>query len=560
MANEIETNGETSVHSEVDRVRSQKNGGAPLEGASSHSQDDLGLPSLLSQDQVTGHSVLRLLRDIRSVEPKSRRTMLLRQVHCSARRSSDDFLRDMVLANWPEQRSDEEILREPWWPNIARILCSSLEVHNKRSVLRELDNYFRWKQRQGELGKCNMVDTLFLDAEISTKQRYRRLCRLTHALDIILPGEPALRHLRVVQRTLYAKTHPPENTLQRQAERIPEVEWLLSQARHHKTGKPYADATKTRHRAALNLLYKLISDAELPFRLDRRALDIFADHTFQKRDAWAALHERNEPANTNGKGWCRMSAWTKCAALTPYIADQALREEWQRFAQHFHSEAQRKGDLKAKERALSRNPVTLNDLFRKAASMVSDLAEETDVQRRHSMAIVVGALGVLLFYPLRGGDLRRLRFGHELVRDNGAWSLAIETIQKTGEYSAPLKLPSAATTLIDACLLHGAPRVNIADTYRSCAGQYLLQSPRANCSFRATAFTRVFSKHVGHPPHTVRTIWCDELVARGADRLKISAMLQHKNLLSQKEYEVLASKFRRDRAVEALRSIAEEQR
>ena len=48
------------------------------------------------------------------------------------------------------------------------------------------------------------------------------------------------------------------------------------------------------------------------------------------------------------------------------------------------------------------------------------------------------------------------------------------------------------------------------------------------------------------------------LIAQGADRLLVGAMLQHEAEISQKDYEIVARKIRRLRAVEALARISDD--
>jgi integrase len=247
-----------------------------------------------------------------------------------------------------------------------------------------------------------------------------------------------------------------------------------------------------------------------------------------------------------------------CLRLSRHIADEDLRREWVAFGLAFGAEANRRGDLKMKERSLSARPVTLEGLCWIAVDMLHKLPEQTDVQARRRRSAVLGALRILLFYPLRKGELLRLRFHHELIRAEGKWRLSLHATQKTNEYLPPLVLPAETTPFIDLALTNGAPLHTVGACYAAAKGQHLISSPRSSGAYNPSAFTSSFSELVGQPPHTLRTIWCDELIARGADRMTVKVMLQHKRLLSQEEYEVMAQKIRRNRALEALRSFSQE--
>jgi hypothetical protein len=293
---------------------------------------------------------------------------------------------------------------------------------------------------------------------------------------------------------------------------------------------------------------------------DRKALDVFADHAFAQVAIWDDNQNAGEnPIKTFGssveQGWCRRTAGSMCQRLSQHISDAALRAEWNSFAVSFHSEAKRRGDPKAKERSLSKNPVTLEGLFLRSASILRKQPETLDIQKRQRQSAVLGALGILLFYPLRKKDLLRLRFKRELLRIEGRWHLKLDDASKKNNELLPLRLPSEATPLIDAALVRGDPLYTARECYSESEGQYLLKSPHSEKPYNASAFSRSFSRLIGQPPHLMRTIWCDELVRRGADRSTIQLMLQHRQPLSQQAYEVLADKIRREKSIEALRQI-----
>lgn len=172
------------------------------------------------------------------------------------------------------------------------------------------------------------------------------------------------------------------------------------------------------------------------------------------------------------------------------------------------------------------------------------------------MFTVVGSLGVLLFFPLRKSDLLALEFGSSIVRKQGRWNLVPGNIRKTGEHVGTLVLPEEAGVLLDACLLGGQRHEHLPEAYRRAQGRPLLGSPRSRSAYSHSAFSMLFRRWTGVSPHLLRSLWCDEMVARGADRIAISAMLQHKTVISQKHYEILAGKIRMLRAAEALRKAS----
>jgi len=181
---------------------------------------------------------------------------------------------------------------------------------------------------------------------------------------------------------------------------------------------------------------------------------------------------------------------------------------------------------------------------------------EVNVQRRWGLYIVIGVLGILLFYPLRRSDLLRLRIGYELKFHRGRWLLAPEFAQKTDTSISSLVMSDEAAFLIEFSLLKGAPRAHLLEIYESSKGRPMFISPRRLRAYEEGAFSTLFFRWIGHRPHIVRSIWCDNLIEFGADRNAIRAMLQHKSLISQKDYEILAGKVRLTKALSALRKLA----
>lgn len=469
-------------------------------------------------------------------------------------------LRDFLFENFPDKRSVDTMLQGPWWPNFPRLLTGALASNDRRRMIRELDNFFRWRQRTAALPVPLRLQTLFLSERLQPLTRYRRLSLLCNSLDAVLPGDADLAALRVEQKALYRGNAMPPEKVRPAARRIPEVETLLAAHRDPRTGKPVALATEVNHRAALNLHYDILARKGLPLSFDKAALDLFADCTHAKLDAWKIAKE--DASGNLGvigvtNGWCLRSAATKCMALAPFIANKQLKRAWYTYALDFARTAKKRGEPKLKELALTERPMDLSALFLRAQELQELADAEVDIQVRHGILTVIGALGVLLFYPLRKADLLKLLLGQHLVRETTCWLLAPQSTQKTGEELQPLRLPQEATQFLDACFLGGVRRENLKDIYRHRFGEPLLQSPRRSAAYESGAFATLFKRWVGHSPHTIRSIWCDDLIARGADRITISIVLQHKEILSQEEYEVLAKKMRAIAAVEAIWRIAD---
>jgi hypothetical protein len=283
-----------------------------------------------------------------------------------------------------------------------------------------------------------------------------------------------------------------------------------------------------------------------PFRFDKNNLDRFAEH---------ARGKNVERLASERHGWNLISVGTRLYQIAPFIPDRSLRRKWHQFAESFFRAAKRRGEPKAKERLLAARPMDLPAFFRVTVGLLEHAAMTRDVQSRHSALVVAGALGILLFYPLRRADLLRLRWGRELRRDETGWLLAIDFTQKSGTIVEPLRLPAEATRFLDTCLLGGLRPDGMARALWRSRGKAVLRSRLRDAPYNADAFSSAFRRLTGHGPHILRSVWCDELVARGADRQVIASMLQHRSLISQKEYEVLATKLRRIQAVSALAEL-----
>lgn len=493
---------------------------------------------------------------LRKKEAKWLANRKLRYLYSIGIRGADRYTRDYLFENCPDRRKLEAVLVEPWWPNIPRILAKTLDIPERRRVIAEMDNFFRWQQRTADLSLRQRLDGLFLSKSISARTKYSRLGRLCRGLDAVLPGDQDLTELREEQRRLYTKIWPHAEPKQAAIRKIPEVEMLIASHRDPTSLKPCADATKQILRAALNLHHDILVAAGQDLAFDKSSLDLFADYAFAKNDLFLA--EKNQEINEaeQQNSWCSRTVALKCEALGRFVVDPELKRDWYRFAAEFRKTADR-SEPKRKEIYLAANPTDLNDLFTLAKELLRLADCEVDVQKRYGIFTVIGALGILLFYPLRKSDLLALVIGKNLTREHGRWVLYPGLIRKPGLHVGPLILAPEAGVFLDACLLRGRRREYLSEAYRRAQGRPLLKSPRRSSTYESGAFSTLFRRWAGLTPHLLRTLWCDELVARGADRIKISLMLQHKSLISQTHYEVLAGKIRMLRAVEALRQAAD---
>ena len=473
----------------------------------------------------------------------------LRQLRNICILGPDQELRDWCFENFRDTRSDREILAAPWWPATLRHLAAAMHSREKQRILQELDNYLRWTSRTGGVAGDPTLEGLFLAEDITERTRYQRLSRLCTGLETLSPGDPDLTALRAAMTRLRRILWPRSGRVGGGALRIPPVEALLREHIAARTERPYSESTIKSYRIALNRHHDLLARAGRPFGFDKAALDLHADYAFEKLDAWTKSKGQS--------GWSAGSTATQLMRLAPFIPDKSLRREWRAFANDFIRLGTKTGHVKAKERSLAERPMDLESYFRLASTLLDRALAMRDPQVRHGILVVVGAMGILLFYPLRISDVRRLRWGESLRRTVSGWRLSLPTTQKTGSPVDTLQLPPEANPFIDACLLGGTRSEALAMVYEERCGEPMLKSPRNEGPYELTSLGRLIRRWTPHGPHMLRSIWCDELVARGADRTLIAAMLQHESLLSQKEYEIIAGKLRRVQAMEALVEIAD---
>lgn len=475
------------------------------------------------------------------------------------KKGPDLLLREHLFERYLDLRLEGEILSESWWPNIARLLLACIEFPDKLRTLKELDNYFRWRERSAGSDLPLTIKSLILNEKISQKTVYTRLKRLCIGLEMTFPGHRDLLALRRIQSNLYKELHKPADFIRSGPRRIPQVELLLDRLQQSREGKPYAKASVESQRASLNVLFDVLQREGMPFAVNRVTLDVFADHIFEQRSIHnnrckvTVAELKADPSLT---GWGPMTALTRCETMSLFIDDPELKRRWNGFTKLFANQA--KGKIKIKERALSQNPMDMTALAARALELQRMADAEMSIQRRYTINTVLGALGVFLFYPLRKTDLLLLRVGYEIRRKNGGWILDLGFTSKTGTQVDPISLPDEASLFLDACILQGGQRSLLQNLYDERHGSPLLQSPCSSKSYDGSSFSTMFKKFVGHPPHTIRTIWCDELVARGERPETVRSALQHESLMSQKAYEFSAAKIRRLRAMEHQRKLVDD--
>ena len=479
------------------------------------------------------------------------------QVLCKIGKKGPDLkLRDFLFETNVDLRLETQILAEPWWPNIPRVLMVNADLPEKLRVLKELDNYFRWKERSSRSGELISTNELMLRPGLSRRTTHTRLQRLCSGLETILPGDSDVSSLRQIQADLRAELFSKAPTQRPKVRRIPEVEQLLTQHERNSKGKKYAQESVNNHRAGLNVFFDVVQSYSLPFKINKEALDVFTEYLFEQRSIWdhrriSKTLEGNSAPPKNG--WSPQTAVTRCEQLAPFIDEIGLRTEWYRFSHIFVDQAKR--EIKVKEHALSMNPMDMTALAAKAIALQGAAAAETSLQTRHGLNTVLGALGVLLFYPLRKEDLLSLQVGQHIKREKGSWVLDLGFTNKTGTPVDLLFLPAEATPFLDACILQGSQRSLLPQSYQARCGTPLLVSRRTDRAYQKSSFSTLFKRWVTHPPHIIRTIWCDELVARGERPETISSALQHRSILSQKAYEISAAKIRRLRSMGQQREI-----
>ncbi|GHE02640.1 hypothetical protein U879_18660 [Defluviimonas sp. 20V17] len=468
--------------------------------------------------------------------------------------SSDLLVRDWFFENAPDMRVQDRILASPWWPDYMRLLAPEmLEARQAdgRQILGELDNYLRFRQRHPQLPADGLIDQMFLTEEQTSLRKYLRMGKLVVGLELLDPGTPELAILRTEMLHLHREAYPPQG-LDARARHLPEVEELLRRAR--KIGKkgrgaPYSEAATRGHRFALTVLHDVLMENGQSFSLNRAALDIFVDHVVKQ-------HERYRENHNAEDCWTATSCATVLKSLIPFVEGKHLRADLNATADYFCGEATL--EIKAKERKLAQHPLTLESYFESAAKLFEAAMHETRIAIRNPKCIGAGLIALLVFYPLRRADVRKLRVGVDIKRTPRGWQLIAGSTQKAGTPIEPVRLPDEATPFLDGALLQGVMSEHLWQTYEERIGKPLFPSRKTGDFYSAQGLSELFRREsgFGFGPHIMRSLWVDALVAEGEDRQTISAMLQHRNLMSQKEYEVFATKIRRSKAIQHVTDLA----
>lgn len=454
--------------------------------------------------------------------------------------------RDLLLEQFPDRRSDQEILAERYVPSEIRTLASHHLQHGDLAHIdiKLLDHYLRVLDRVGALPANHMLlSRVFWQGGVSHAYHCEYFGQLASVLQKIEPGSPDIAVLRRAQKK-FRGNHPKERKRQPKPDGpICRMVENARQVKSHSVGLPYSESTKAKHKYYLEKLQKFLNSNGKSFEITRVALDLFATHA----------HEKFRQHKAGNGGWSAITIAGIFKTLAIYTDDKALRRDLLRDAADYKIEAS--NSTKRKVLTLCAHPTSLKEMFARAVALTTwngTLREPSQTQR----VTTGGILGLLCFYPLRRGDLIKLRYGKELTRTLSGWHLSSLLTQKTGSHAESVLLPSESTPLLDAALLQGIDQTNLWEVYERRSGECLWSDWKTGRPFAPETLTRNFKSLVGYSPHLLRTLWADHLIENGADRLKVSIALQHDNLISQKAYEVLADKFRLEKAAKALVSAA----
>lgn len=458
----------------------------------------------------------------------------------------DKDLRDQLHEHFVDKRSARQLLEASYVPRQARqIGLRSLERNDiSRRDLVSFDLYLRVVDRLGDLPATpSAIVSAFWRDPPGNRQQCAILGKAAAMLDLMQPGHLDANTLRMAQRAL----RPARPRLERHRCVCPEIDTLVASVRQVKRsaqGRPYSQKKKVEQRSVLMRLHAVLRASGQSFALDRGAINIFADHAFAQFRA-----------QRDGKvGWSAIYVARTFETLATFVSDPILRQDLLQDAADYHCEAEK--ETKAKERTLSERPTTLPALFAKVDFLLQK-AEKAPTKSRARLVNTAAELALLCVYPLRRADLVDLRFGEDLIRVLGGWCLVSLPTQKTGLRTEPLRLPTEITAALDAALLRGASEKYLWKVYVDRRGQCLWADWKTGKQHSANLLWLNLTGLVGYAPHIFRTLWADHLVANGADRQKISVVLQHKSLMTQKEYEVLASKLRLSQGIAALAAIVD---
>lgn len=477
-----------------------------------------------------------------------------------AQKRDDKKLRDDLLEGFRDVRSANEILMARHVPPRVRILgqralqCGEIT----RKDVKALDHYLRVVDRFGALpARETDIRSAFWRHSPGEKYCCEVLGRAAAMIEMFFPGSPEANTLRKAIRSLRPTRRPVARSSRPINETITSLVEAKRQRKRGSKGRPYSGAKKEDQRGVLSRFEKVLEIEGYSFSLDRNAINIFAQTAHKKfMNGRSGKSQLQRPKDDNllkeNQSWSAIYIARTFETLADFVQDQQLRADLLIDANAYHQEA--KKEPKKKERRLSEQPTSLPELFSKAVQLVRD-SEDVSVKTRTRLLNAAGIVALLCSYPLRRSDLVRLRYGHELVRLLGGWGLTSLDTEKTGDHVEPLRLPSEVTPILDATLLQGASASFLWQAYSEHCGRSIWADWKTGRLLSKELMTSSLKELVGYSPHIFRTVWTDHLIKNGADRTTISIVLQHKTLISQKDYEVLASKLRLLQGVEALAEI-----
>lgn len=510
---------------------------------------------LLSCDAIISHrSSLRL-----ELNP-SLANAYARDLADVAWRRKDKVLRDDLFDCFPDTRSATVIIAAPYAPPSVRQLGMRALQNGEITIkdIKALDRYLRVVDRLGALPvTAGKILAAFWRHPVSEKYSCEVLGQVASMIDMFLPGSPDANTLREVARSLRPITPLVCRSRQPVDPRIVSLVDTARQRKRGQRGRRYSKSKRAEQQGVLRRLEKVLQAAGHSFSLDRNGINIFAQHAYDQFRA-RQLSGSLQPPHSNGadgasrQGWSAIYIARTLETIADFVEEKGLRDDLLLDAREYHLEA--KKQIKIKELHLAKNPTSLPQLFSISSRLVED-ATYVPIKSRARLLNTAGVIALLCSYPLRRANVAMLRFGHELVRVLGGWALTYLYTQKTGDKIEPLYLPKEVTPILDAALLQGAGSESLWKVYSQRTGQALWSDWRTGRSLSAELMTFNLKALAGCSPHMFRTIWADHLVESGADRAKISIVLQHRSLISQKEYEVLASKLRLSQGVSALAEV-----
>ncbi|AQS48571.1 hypothetical protein BMG03_12790 [Thioclava nitratireducens] len=480
-----------------------------------------------------------------------------------ARKRNDKIIRDDLLEFFRDRRSGYEMLMARHVPREVEVLAHRALQRGEitRQELKSLDHYLRVIDRLGSLpAAAPNILAAFWRYPPTSKHCCDELGKAAAMIDLFLPGSPDANRLRAAMRSLRPNSSVVARSTRTASREIAELVGAARQKKPGSKGRAYSDTKRAEQRGVLMRLERTLKAVGRSFALDREAIDIFAQHAHAQFKAcrtknFQVLRSEEGDKLEKGNGWSAIYIARTFETLADFVEDAQLRADLLADASDYHLEA--KKEPKRKERHLAERPTTLPELFAKAVLLVRE-SENVPVKSRTRLLNAAAIVALLCSYPLRRSDLVRLRYGHELVRLLGGWCLSGLDTQKTGEHVEPLHLPSEITQVLDAGLLQGANESFLWQVYSERAGRALWADWKTGLPLSKGLLTSNIKELVGYSPHIFRTVWADHLIENGADRAAISIILQHGAIISQKEYEFLASKLRLSQGITALAEVIDD--